>query len=218
MTTRALAAIALLLLVGCTVTPPAGALPPTPAATVTVTAMAHPADEPSEEPTVEPSEEPSVEPTGWSGEDVADRSAGQHTREADVARWTLVNDLFDASNKAGKPVTARFHAVLRYATYDSNGKLSVSFDRVKWNPKWSDGSDVDILLNPQVKWETLTSGHLLVMVNPGDGAHQMPAADLPKYLKAEAARAKEYNDGWMTPFTVYYVGNKPVALVEWYMP
>ncbi|MGC3994321.1 MAG: hypothetical protein QM779_09485 [Propionicimonas sp.] len=207
---------ALLVLTGCAITPPAGALPPVPAPTVTVTTFGDPADEPSEEPTVEPSEEPTVEPTGWTSDDVGDRSAGQQTRDADVSRWRLVSDLL------GKPVKESFSAIVRSATYHPDGAASkavtFSFDRLKWNPKWSDGRDVPIWLNPQVKWETVTSGDLLVLVMPGDGPHQLPVAQLPTYLKAEAARTKEMGQDYWTPFTVYTVEGKPVALVEWYLP
>ena len=34
----------------------------------------------------------------------------------------------------------------------------------------------------------------------------------------EVAAAKEAGDGWLTPFVVYFVGDTPVALVEWYVP
>ena len=38
----------------------------------------------------------------------------------------------------------------------------------------------------QVKWETVTSGDPVVLVMPGDGARQLPVAQLPTYLEAEA--------------------------------
>lgn len=212
MNTRPIALIATLLLTGCAMIPPAGAMPPTPAPTVTVTTFGDPADEPC----AEPPEEPTVEPTGWTADDVGDRSAGQQTRDADVSRWRLVSDLL------GKSVKESFSAIVRSATYQPNSAWSktvtFSFDRLKRNPKWSDGVDEPIWLNPQVKWETATSGDLLVLVMPGDGPHQLPVAQLPTYLRAEAARTKELGQDYWTPFTVYTINGKPVALVEWYLP
>lgn len=213
---RPIAIAAAFLLTGCAVTPPAGAMPPIPAPTVTVTTFGDPADEPVDEATVECSEEPTPEPSGWTPEDVGDRSAAQQTREADVARWQLVADLL------GKSVDEPFDAIVRSATYDPDGgwskKLTLSFDRVKRNPKWSDGADVPIWLNPKVEWETVTSGDLLVLVMAGDGPHQLPVDELPTYLKAEAAHTKEMGDDYWTPFTLYTAHGKPVALVEWYLP
>ncbi len=213
---RPFAIVAAFLLTGCAVTPPSDAMPPSPAPTVTVTMWPAPADEPVDEPTVEPSEEPTPEPTGWSPEDVGDRSAGQQTRETDVVRWRLVADLL------GKPVKKSFDAIVRSAAYNPDGAstktVTFSLDRLKWNPEWSDGSDVPIWLNPKLKWETVTSGDLLVLVMAGDGPHQLPVAELPTYLKAEAARAKEMGNDYWTPFTVYTVHGTPVALVEWYLP
>jgi hypothetical protein len=208
-----LALVAALVLAGCAATQPSNVQPAAPAPTVTVTTTVSPTAEPSED---EETDQPSSAATGWSADDVADRSAGQHTRTADVARWTLVEDLL------GRRVKARFDAVIRSASYLRDGALNknvtLSFDRVKWNPKFTDGGNEDIMLNPDVKWETVTSGDLLVLVMPGDGPHQMPIADLPAYLKAEAAQSKESGADWSTPFTVYCVGDRPVALVEWYMP
>ena len=117
---------------------------------------------------------------------------------------------------------AQFSAQLRSASYTdgpSDRDVTLSLDRVEWNPKWSDGSDEDILLNPVVKWETIHSGDLLVLVNPGDGLHQVPIQTLPAYIRDGKAAAKEAGvDYWATPFTVYFIGDVPVALVEWYVP
>lgn len=64
--------------------------------------------------------------------------------------------------------------------------MTFSFERLKWNQRWSHGNDEPIWLNPQVEWETMTSGDPLVLVIPGDGPQETPVARLPIYLKAEA--------------------------------
>ena len=106
----------------------------------------------------------------------------------------------------------------KYSESASEPHITLTLDKVRWNPAYTDGGEADVILNPKVAWEKLTSGDLLVLLNPGDGFHQVPAAQLPALLKAELARAKEYNNGWLTPFSVYFIGDHPVALVEWYVP
>jgi hypothetical protein len=215
---RAIAAtaIGLLLLASCTV-PSAGPLPaaPTPTVTITVTASPTATTEPSEEPT----DDEAGELTGSAYQDAGEKSRDQHTWEEDATRWGVVGDLIDKSSKSGKPVKARFSAVVRSASYNSSGMVTrLSFDRVEHNPNFTDGGNEDIDLNPTVKWETLTAGDLLVLVNPGDGLHQVPMKDFPSFVKSEVAAAKEAGDGWLTPFVVYFIGDTPVALIEWYVP
>ncbi len=199
--------LALTALAGCT--PDQPLTPPAPTVTVTLT------------PPATPTEHPTNESTRSASEDAAARSAGEQTRDADVRRWRLVADLLDSSDAAGKPVQARFSAVIRDVSYSADAasehSVELTFDRVEWNPEYSDGGDQDIVLNPRVEWETLRSGDLLVLVNPGDGPHQVPMADFPTYVQIVADQSRQL-DGWITPFTVYYVGDEPVALIEWYVP
>jgi hypothetical protein len=199
-------------MVGCGAQLRAGTPAPTPAVTITVTARA----------TVAPTEESSEDRTGYLGADAAEKSSGKHTWEADAERWRLVSELLSQSNEKGKPVKARFSAVIRTASYTTNGAwnkhVKLSLDRVEWNPKYTDGANEDPVINPHVKWETINAGDLLVLINPGDGNHQVPIADFPKVVQAEVKQAKDNNNGWLTPFIVYYIGNQPVALVEWYLP
>jgi len=118
-------------------------------------------------------------------------------------------------------VKERYSAVIKTVTYnktsgDSPG-LTVTLDKVTWNSKYSDGNDEDPVLNPVVKWETVHLGDVLVLVDPGNGFHKLPLADFPEYVKTSVDQAKSM-DGFITPFSVYCVGDKPVALVEWYIP
>lgn len=199
-------------MVGCTAQLPADLPASTPTVTVTVTAAT----------TVAPTEDPSEERDGYVGAEEGERSRGAHTWEADAERWRLVSELLSRSNEKSKPVDARFSAVIRSASYTADGlwdkHVTLSLDRVEWNPKYTDGGNEDIFLNPHVKWETINAGDLLVLINPGDGNHQVPIADFPKFVQTDVKHAKRFNDGWLTPFTVYYIGNQPVALVEWYVP
>lgn len=202
--------IALVLsILGCSAQSSTKAPTPVPAATVSVTVTA--------KATAAATDESSEERTGYLDADAAEKSSGKHTWEADAERWSLVANMLSMSAEKGKPIKARFSAVIRSASYRS-GRVVLSLDRVKWNPKYTDGGDADVVINSQVKWETISASDLLVLVNPGDGNHQVPIADFPQVVKAEVKHAKDFNDGWLTPYTVYYIGNRPVALVEWYVP
>lgn len=207
--------IGLVALSACTAAPPAPTEPiPTVTATVTATATATV--------TVTPSADPSDDLTGVPEGDEAAKSARAHTAEDDAARWRLVSDLLDQSDSSGRPLIKKFDAVIRSADYNQTAAgglhLTLTLDKVRWNPAYTDGGDAEVVLNPKVSWEKLRAGDLLVLVNPGDGPHQVPSTDLPAMFKAELARSKEYNDGWTTPYSVYFIGSEPVALVEWYVP
>ncbi len=194
MTTRPLLALtAVLVLTGCAAFPGA----PTPTATVTVTAS--------------PTATPSAGPT--------DDGSARVQPEPTFELWQEAVWAFQKSEESGKPIEQRYLALVKDAVYDeqARGGITVTLDRVKWNSKYSDGNEEDPILNPAVKWEKVRLGDVMVLVDPGNGFRRVEPADFPEYVKKSVEQAKQV-DGWLTPFTVYCVGNQPVALVERYIP
>lgn len=189
-----MALTALLVLTACTAQPVA----PPPTATIPVTTIAGPSPTPSEEPGDEgdPQPEPSFEP------------------------WQEAVWVFEQSQHSGKPLKQRYLAVIKEASYDENsGGLTVTLDKVTWNPKYSDGNGEDPILNPLVKWETVDLGDVVVLVDAANGFQHLMRADFPAFVKDDDARARSADGaGWRTPFKVWFVGNEPVALVEQYVP
>ena len=186
-----------LLMAACTAQPTA----PAPIATVTVTVTA----------TVSPSPTPSQEP---------DDEEDWQQPEPSFEPWQEAVWIFDKSQDSGKPVKQRYLAVIKEATYHENsGALTVTLDKVTWNPKYSDGNDEDPILNPVVKWETIKLGDVAVLVDAANGFQHLKRTDFPSFVRDDDTRARSKDGaGWRTPFNVLFVGNEPVALIEQYVP
>jgi hypothetical protein len=190
-----LALTAALALTGCVQSPT-----PTPTTTVTVTTIATPTITPSGAPTDDESDSVQSEPT--------------------FELWREAVWAFEKSEEAGKPITQRYSALIKNVTYEDRGAgiLTATLDRVTWNPKYTDSVDTpDPVLNPVVKWETVRFRDVMVLVDAGNGFRKVELSDFPDYVKKSVAQSTQA-DGWMMPFSVYCVGNEPVALVEWYVP
>lgn len=185
----------LLVLAACTAQPDA----PAPAPTVTVTT------------TVSPSQEPSAE---------ADDEDDWQQPEPSFEPWQEAVWIFGKSRDAAKPLQRRYLAVIKAASYNDNSDgLTVTLDKVQWNPKYSDGNDEDPILNPLVKWETVELGDVTVLVDAANGFQHLNRTDFPGFVKDDDTKARSKDGaGWRTPFSVWFVGNEPVALVEQYVP
>ncbi|MCC6494908.1 MAG: hypothetical protein IT193_01475 [Propionibacteriaceae bacterium] len=188
-----LALAAVLVVTGC------AALPGAPTPTVTITVTASPTTTPSVAPTDDESDPVQPEPT--------------------FELWQEAVWAFQKSEESGKPIEQRYLALVKDVAYDeqSRGGITVTLDRVTWNPKYSDGNEEDPILNPVVKWEQVRLGDVMVLVDPGNGFRRVKLADFPEYVQNSVEQSKQV-DGWLTPFTVYCVGSQPVALVERYIP
>jgi len=101
---------------------------------------------------------------------------------------------------AGKPVKQRYLAVIKEATYHENsGALTVTLDKVTWNPKYSDGNDEDPILNPVVKWETIKLGDVAVLVDAANGFQHLKRTDFPSFVRDDDTRARSKDGaGWRT--------------------
>ena len=179
----------------CTAQPAA----PAPVATVTVTAMVSPSPTPSQEP---------VDEDDW------------QQPERPFEPWQEAVWIFGKSQDSGRPVKQRYLAAIRKATYhESSGALTVTLDKVTWNPKYRDGNNEDPILNPLVKWETVDLGDVAVLVDAANGFQHLNRTDFPAFVRDDDRRARSDDGaGWRTPFNFWFIGNEPVALVERYVP
>lgn len=183
----------LFVLAACTAQPAV----PVPNATVTVTT------------TVVPSVRPSQEPDD-----------GDEQQPESFEPWQEAVWIFGRSQNSGKPVKQHYLAVVKEASYNENsGGLTVTLDKVTWNPKYSDGNEEQAILNPIVKWETVDLGEVTVLIDAANGFQHLQRTDFPAFIKDDDTRARSPDGaGWRTPFGVWFVGKEPVALVEQYVP
>lgn len=171
----------------------------------------------SNQPTPQATVTISVTPGSPSVDESSRAGAGD---EAALALWGRAADLIEASADSGKPVVEQYSAIIRHASYDqaalgADKCLTLSVDKVKWNPQYYDGVGTpDPIINPEVKWETIYRPEALVLVMDQARPRGIRLEEFVRYVNEGGSGT----DGFRMPFRFYFVGKTLVAVQEWYLP
>ena len=147
--------------------------------------------------------------------------ATKGTAKRDRRIGQLVANLINASDDDRRPVRQRYLALIRHASFDpkarADGALTLTIDKVRWNDRYHDGGKAEPLLNPTQRWETIRIRAVAAIVVPRAVPQVLTTAEFVDYVNGHA-QGLDAEYVYLPPFRFYYVGDRPVAIQEQYIP